>query len=386
VSARALLGRVAPLRVRLTALYVALFGTSAGLLLAVSYWLMRRHLDRTLPPDQARDAASELALQFALAFAGTMVLAVVAGWLLAGRALSPLRRMTATARRVSGEHLDERIELDGPADEVRHLADTVDGMLDRLSEAFDAQRRFVANASHELRTPLTLIRTEADVALADAQADARRLREMGQVVIEGVDRTEALLDGLMTLARSQRGLLRREPVDLADVLRPSVSLVAREGAEAGVEVRVESAPAAVTGDRRLLERLAANLMENAVRYNRRGGAVWAATRAEEGAAALRIENTGPELSEQEVARLTEPFERLGRRADGSGAGLGLSIARSVVEAHGGRLRLRARPGGGLVAEARLPVSTPTPVRGARARRRLRSAARTSAASRSRRPA
>jgi signal transduction histidine kinase len=127
-------------------------------------------------------------------------------------------------------------------------------------------------------------------------------------------------------------------------------------------------------------------MENAVRYNRRGGAVWAATRTEDGAAALRIENTGPELSAQQVARLTEPFERLGRRAEGGGAGLGLSIARSVVEAHGGRLRLRARPGGGLVAEARLPASSPAAAGQPRGRRRLRPAARTSAATRSRRPA
>ena len=372
------------MRLRLTALYVALFGGSAALLLGVSYWLMQRHLDRTLPGPQADSAASDLALQFALAFAGTMLLAVLAGWLLAGRALAPLQRMTETARRVSGERLDERISLGGPADEVRQLAETVDGMLDRLEDSFEAQRRFVANASHELRTPLTVIRTEADVALADAHADERRLREMGEAVIEGVDRTEALLDGLMTLARSQRGLVRREPVDLAECLRPAAALVAREAGARGVELRVVSATAQVTGDRRLLERLAANLMENAVRYNRAGGFVAARTDSVDATATLHVENTGPVLSAADVARLAEPFERLGRHADGAGAGLGLSIARSVAHAHGGELRLEARDGGGLVVEAKLPVvAQEAPERPAR---RLRPAARTSAASRDRRPA
>ena len=375
------------MRLRLTALYVALFGTSAGLLLGVSYWLMRRHLDRTLPAPQADAAAADLALQFALAFAGTMLLAVLAGWLLAGRALAPLRRVTDTARRVSGERLDERIGLGSgrAGDEVRRLAETVDGMLDRLEESFEAQRRFVANASHELRTPLTVIRTEADVALADAHADERRLREMGEAVIEGVDRTEALLDGLMTLARSQRGLVRREPVDLAECLRPAAALVAREAGARGVELRVASATAEVTGDRRLLERLAANLMENAVLYNHAGGFVAARTETADGVASLRIENTGPRLSAEEVARLAEPFERLGRHADGLGAGLGLSIARSVVLAHGGELALRAREDGGLIAHARLPAAAP-PAPAERPARRLRPAARTSAGSRSRRPA
>ena len=165
MSRPALIARLAPLRVRLTLLYVALFGTSAGLLLGVSYWLMRRHLFRTLPSDQAASTASTLAVQFTLAFAGTVVLAAVAGWLLAGRRLEPLRHVTDTARRVSGERLDERVGLDGPADEVHRLSEALDEMLDRLAESFEAQRRFVANASHELRTPLTLMRTEVEVAL-----------------------------------------------------------------------------------------------------------------------------------------------------------------------------------------------------------------------------
>ncbi|HVE68511.1 MAG TPA: HAMP domain-containing sensor histidine kinase [Solirubrobacteraceae bacterium] len=370
------------MRLRLTALYVTLFGTAAGLLLTVAWWLMSRHLDRTLPAAEADAVADELALQFALAFAGTMVLAAVAGWLLAGRALAPLRRVTDTARRVSGERLDPRIGLEGSGDEVGRLAQTVDGMLDRLEESFEAQRRFVANASHELRTPLTLIRTEADVALADDRADAPRLREMGRAVVDGVDRTEALLDGLMTLARSQRGLVRPELTDLADCLRPAVALSAREAGAAGIELRIAAEPAAVRGDRPLLERLAQNLVENAVRYNRRGGTVWAGTGVDGGAAVLRVENTGPRLADSDVARLAEPFDRLGRHADGGGAGLGLSIARSVARAHEGELTLRARPEGGLVAEVRLPAYAPA----AGSEAAVRRGGRTSAASRSRRPA
>jgi signal transduction histidine kinase len=384
VSGRELIRRLAPLRVRLTLLYVGLFGTSAGLLLGVSYWLMRRHLFRTLPDGQAAATASTLAVQFTLAFAGTMVLAAVAGWLLAGRRLEPLRHVTDTARRVTGERLDERVALDGPADEIRRLSDALDEMLDRLAESFEAQRRFVANASHELRTPLTLMRTEVEVALSDPASDERRLREMGEVVLDEAERTEALLDGLMTLARAQRALLRTEPADLADCLRPAASLVSREAAAGGVRLRVDAAPAAVRGDRRLLERLAANLMENAVRYNRPGGVVQAGTSVVDGHPTLQVENTGPALSPEELGRLTAPFDRLGRHADGRGAGLGLSIARSVVDAHRGELRLQARPEGGLLVRAILPPpeAPPRP----REVRRLRPGARTSASTSSRRPA
>ncbi len=379
---RELLRRLAPLRVRLTLLYVALFGTSAALLLGVSFWLMRRHLFRTLPDVQASATASTLGTEFALAFAGTMVLAVVAGWLLAGRALAPLRHVTETAHRVSGDRLDERIALDGPADEIHRLSDALDEMLERLSESFEAQRRFVANASHELRTPLTLMRTEVEVVLSDPNSSERRLREMGEVVLAEAERTEALLDGLMTLARAQRALLRTEPADLADCLRPSAALVSREAAAHGIRLNVDARPAAVRGDRRLLERLAANLMENAVRYNRPGGVVRAATEVVEGRPTLLVENTGPVITPEQLGRLTAPFDRLDRHADGRGAGLGLSIARSVVDAHRGELVLEARPEGGLVVRAVLPA----PDEPAQHAPRLRPGGRTSASRRPRRPA
>ncbi len=382
MSGPALIARLAPLRVRLTLLYVALFGTSAGLLLGVSYWLMRRHLFRTLPDDQAASTASTLAVQFTLAFAGTVVLAAVAGWLLAERRLEPLRHVTDTARRVSGERLDERVALDGPADEVHRLSDALDEMLDRLAESFEAQRRFVANASHELRTPLTLMRTEVEVALSDPDSDERRLRDMGEVVLDEAERTEALLDGLMTLARAQRALLRTESADLADGLRTAAAAVSRDAGASGIRLRVDTAPAAVRGDRRLLERLAANLMENAVRYNRSGGVVQASASVVDGRPTLRVENTGPTISPEQLGRLTAPFDRLGRHADGRGAGLGLSIARSVVDAHRGELLLEARPEGGLVVTAVLPAPAGPPAHA----RRLRPGVRTSASRSSRRPA
>jgi signal transduction histidine kinase len=344
------------LRVRLTATYAILFGASTALLMAVSYWLVGRHLDRTLPQSLANDALAELGAQYLIAFVGALALAVGAGWAVAGRTLAPISRITRTARRVSDERLDERIALEGPADELRELADTLDSMLDGLAESFDAQRRFIANASHELRSPLTIIRSEAEVALANPDADVAELRAMGEVVVEAAKRNEALLESLMVLARSQRRLLRPERVDLALVARAAVPSISDEARASDVRLRLEVAPTPTVGDRRLLERLVANLVENAVRYNERGGLVEIATGARDGQALVRVVNTGPRITPQDAERLAAPFERLHRHADPRGAGLGLSIVRSVTEAHGGALRIAARPSGGLEVEAALPAS------------------------------
>lgn len=341
-------------RVRLTAAYALLFCATVGLLLVGSYWLLARHFGRTLSPAAAGDALAAVGIQYLLAFAGTVILALAAGWAIAGRALAPIGRMTAFARRVSGERLDERIALEGPADELRELADTLDTMLDGLSESFGAQQRFVANAGHELRGPLTVIRTQAEVTLADPGVSAAELRAMGEAVVQACQRTEALLEGLMALARSQRALVTREPADLAPGARAAVAAVAEEARDADVAVRLDAQPAHTLGDRRLLDRLVANLVENAVRHNQRGGTVDITTSADHRGAAVRVVNSGRHLPEEAVARLTEPFERLGRPADARGAGLGLSIVASVAEAHHGAVRLSAREGGGLDAEVLLP--------------------------------
>jgi signal transduction histidine kinase len=351
-------------RARLTLLYTLLFGASAAVLLGLSAWLVRNHVERTLPPPFADQAMSELNAQYLLAFAGTLVIAVALGWLVAGRALAPLRRITSLAQRVTQERMDERIGLEGPADELRELADTVDGMLDRLASAFDGQRRFVANASHELRTPLTVIRAEVEVALADPDADAGDLRQMGEAVLEATDRTQALLESLMVLARSQQALPRREPVDLAAAARTAAAHSGGEAAARGVAVRLDVEDAPLEGDRPLVERLVANLVENGIRYNEPGGLVQVTVRP----GLLRVENTGPLIRPEDVRRLAEPFERLHRDTTGTGAGLGLSIVRAVADAHEARLALLPRAGGGLVAEVEFP-SDPL----VRARRRSRAA-------------
>jgi hypothetical protein len=228
-------------------------------------------------------------------------------------------------------------------------------MLDRLQDAVEGQRRFVANASHELRTPMTVIRTEAEVTLADPDASVEELREMGRVVIETTDRTEALLDGLLVLAVSTRGARRDAPVDLAEAARRVVASARREAAGAGVALDADIGEARVLGDEPLLERLLGNLVENAIRHNGPGGRAWLEVRATGGEAVLRVVNDGPMLADETLERLTEPFERGHRRRQPRGAGLGLSIVRAVADAHGGRLTLAARPEGGLVADVRLPA-------------------------------
>jgi signal transduction histidine kinase len=342
------------IRARLTALYATLVALSTGALLLVSYWLLGRHFDRTLPEELAGDALDEVALQYAVAFAGVLLVAAAVGWLVAGRVLAPLKRISGTARRVSEEHLGERIPVTGPEDELRELGETLNSMLDRLAGSFDAQRRFVANASHELRSPLTVIRSEAEVALANPEPDMDELRAMAESVVHASRRTEALLASLLILARSQRGLLRTEPVDLARAVDAAVEGAAPVARDEGVRLVVELGDATVDGDAALLERLAANLLENAVRYNRPGGFVHVSTREGIASAELRVENSGPPVSREAATRLAEPFERLQREADARGAGLGLSIVRAVSEAHGGSLLIEPRPEGGLVVSVRLP--------------------------------
>lgn len=344
------------IRARLTALYAALFLVAGAVLLGISYWLVARHFDRTLPGAVAGGALAELRGQYVLALAGTTLVAVALGWIVAGRVLRPLAEITATARRVSQDRLDERLALDGPHDELRELADTFDGMLDRLGAAFASQRRFVANASHELRTPMTVLRAEVEVTLADPGASVADLRAMGETVRDAVVECEALLEGLLVLARSQTGVERRSVVDLAAAARRSAGLAGDE--DVALTVAAE-APVLVDGDTALLARMVANLVENAVRHNEPGG--WAAVQARTtgGWAEIVVTNSGAVVPAAAAARLLEPFQRLARHGDGRpGAGLGLSIVRTVAEAHGGEVALAPRPGGGLCVAVRLPATSP----------------------------
>ncbi len=289
---------------------------------------------------------------------GVMALAAGAfGWLLSGRMLEPLRDITGTARRLSVANLHERIDLAGPRDELKELADTFDGMLGRLDAAFDSQRRFVANASHELRTPLAIMRAQIDVALCDPDVTRAELIGTSRVVRDAVDRCERLLDGLLLLARSDRGLDGTKPVDLAESAARALDVVSAAAGEHGVELRSTLGPAVVRGDPALLDRLVANLVENAVAYNRASGWVEVSTANGGPTARVLVANSGPPVPAERLPDIFEPFQRLSRERTGSGrgAGLGLSIVRSVARAHGGEVIARARTGGGLDVEVELPA-------------------------------
>ena len=287
----------------------------------------------------------------ALMLVGAM--AALLGWLMADRVLRPVKRITATARRLEAGQMDKRINLDGPNDELKELADTFDSMLDRLAGSFDSQRRFVANASHELRTPLAVQRTMIEVAMADPTASPDLMR-LGDHLLHTNERTERLIEGLLLLARSDRGLTSRELVRL-DLVAASVLDSARHLAgDAAVMLTSRLAPRSVPGDPVLLERLVTNLVHNGIHYNARGGKVT----VEIGEfPALVITNTGPIVPSDQVDILFEPFRRLDRdrTSHRSGAGLGLSIVRSVAQAHDGTVSATPNPGGGLRVTVKLPV-------------------------------
>jgi hypothetical protein len=360
------------IRLRLTALYALLVFLAGGLLLAVSYALLDRHLHDTLRDAAADGILRDLRGQYVLALLAVTVMAVLLGWVVAGRALSRLRAIEAAAAAVSGESLGRRVALEGPDDELRELANAFDAMLERLDAAFASQKRFVANASHELRTPLTVLRTEVEVALADPDASVGELRAMAEVVREEVKRFEALLESLLALARSEAGALERdEPVDLAETARRVVERLRREAAERSVRLSLHAERTMVAGDPDLLEQLVFNLVENAVSHNCEDGFAVVRVGPRGTEALLEVTNSGPRVPGDEVKLLTEPFHRFDRRRPGRGAGVGLSIVRAVASAHGGRLRLSARDEGGLLAEVVLPS-----VRAGRARPGLRDSART----------
>jgi signal transduction histidine kinase len=384
------------IRLRLTLLYGALFLVSGAALLTVTYLLVQRqythngaslfitsgrigtggafvHVTSTggalvspsaikgIPTPanvraqaQAQSSAAlhGLLVNSAIALAIMAALSIWLGWLIAGRALRPLRTITNAARDISASSLHKRLELSGPDDELTQLAKTFDELLARLEGAFDAQRRFVANASHELRTPLTLERTLVEVALADPSATVESLRATCVRVLAAGEQQERLIEALLTLSRSQRGLDHREIFDLATVAGDVLATHAPDAQQRQLRLDSRLAPAPVAGDAALGERLVANLVDNALRHNHPGGQVEITTTSHEGTSVLRVSNSGPIVPPAETERLLQPFQRLAgsRHAGDDGLGLGLSIVHAIAIAHGATLTAHAQPHGGLTVE------------------------------------
>jgi signal transduction histidine kinase len=380
------------IRLRLTVVYGGLFLVCGAALLVITYLLVRRQYTNGLflssgkaavvsvidesaqaplkiqrlpgvpTPDEViaattaqTDAAlDQLLIQSGIALAIMAVLSIWLGWLMAGRALRPLRTITNTAREISASNLHRRLALRGPEDELKQLGDTFDDLLERLQRTFDAQRRFVANASHELRTPLTLERALVEVALADPNATVESLRQTCEQVLAAGQQQERLIEALLTLSRSQRGLERRDPVNLAAIAREQLAALGHDG----LTVEATLDPARVSGDPRLVERLVANLIDNAVQHNSADGWIDIATDTDQGRAVLTVTNSGPVVPAEQLDRLFQPFQRLdverASDADGVRLGLGLSIVQAIADAHGAELVANAPPEGGLQVEVRFP--------------------------------
>jgi signal transduction histidine kinase len=407
MNVRALLHRLWPQRVRarLTLMYAMLFFAAGAALLGLTYGLVASSLP-TLPAtakassqelntlnqckqatsplkgtpipasllaeckraEEAYSAGTAAGLQaqrqrvlsdlLALSLVGLAVMTVASGglgWFMSGRVLRPVRAITETARRASEQHLGERLALTGPRDELKELADTFDGMLERLDAAFATQRRFVANASHELRTPLTVMRTAIDVTLAKPSPTARQLTDLAVRVRRSIDRAENMVEALLTLAVSDQGKLSTEYTDLATWAEDAIDAAAPEIERLGLRVDALLDPAETAGDPQLLERMISNLVGNAVRHNEPGGWIRLRTGSSDAAAYLEIANSGPFIPDDAVPSLFEPFRRMQDRVGvRDGIGLGLSIARSVVTAHSATVTARSQPAGGLDISVEIP--------------------------------
>jgi signal transduction histidine kinase len=374
-------------RARLTLLYTGLFAVCGATVVAVSYILVARlepqgssqqappsflarcrseqlsaHPDnRVLAKCNAyfqlqgaqhqRDLTLSHLLQYSLITLGVVIaLAAILGWIVAGRALRPVHMITAAARAASERNLSARVALRGPRDELHELAETFDEMLDRLQVAFEGQKRFIANASHELRTPLAVMRATVDVVLDNPDSTPAELRGMATDIRAAVDHAEHLIGALLILARNERGLTVHDEVDLATVAEDILDTVGLGGRR----VHATLEPAVISGDPVLVERLVANLVDNAVRYNDAAGDIWISTRTVAGTSHLTVANTGPRISPRDTDRIFQPFQRLDDRASHEGFGLGLTIVASIAAVHGGIATARPRDGGGLSITVTIP--------------------------------
>ena len=381
-------------RWRLTLLYGALFLASGATLLAITYALVAhatlvpvkphpQHFNFVKAPARVRAALRstgtqivikrvaetqrisdlhQLVIESGIALGIMAVLSGFLGWVIAGRVLAPLRTITTTTREISEANLHERLRIGGPPDELRQLADTIDQLLARLEASFDAQRLFVANASHELRTPLALMRTTLDVAVAKPGGVPPQLKTLDAKLRIDLNQADRLMESFLLLARAQHGELGDESSVALDQMISTALAGRTEPISANeLEVHTTLSPVLVAGSETLLARMIENVIENAVRHNQRRGRIDIACELDGGQARLLIQNTGPALDEHAVAQLAQPFRRLAPQRTGSenGHGLGLSIVAAIAAAHGGNLRLRARPQGGLQVAITLPDATVT---------------------------
>jgi signal transduction histidine kinase len=362
-------------RLRLALFYGLLFLASGAVLLGVTYLLVRGSsgaitahptaLGQTSVPQAVASSQQTRDLNLmlfwsAIALAVMAVASVALGWAVAGRILGRLHAVTATARTIYASNLHDRLALEGPDDELKELGDTFDGLLGRLESSFEAQRQFVANASHELRTPLTLSRALLQVALADPDLSIDALRATCDEVLEAQSEQERLLEALLTLSHGRAGLEKREPLDLAVPAEEVLGARQAEAEERGLEVHSDLAPAPIAGDMRLVERLIANLVDNALRYNCEQGRVGVVTEARADGVVIAVTNTGPVVPPNDVARLFEPFRRGGseRTSSGDGYGLGLSIVRAIADAHGAVVNAEPQLEGGLRVAVVFPLRAP----------------------------
>lgn len=383
-------------RLRLTLLYGVLFLLSGTVLLGITYLLVRHNrpsiaiatngptpsggqdisifLGEDVPDDaplteaqrSVSDAVQALAgeqqaqimhqllVQSGIALGIMSVLSVALGWLVAGRVLRPLQTMTTSIQNISARNVHERLAVAGPRDELKNLADTVDGLLGRLEAALDSHKRFVANAAHELRTPLTLEHALLEEAVIDPGATVESYRAQFQQLMAVSEQQARLLESLLVLATSERGLDRQESVDLSgltrDVLRGAEPRARRQDLVVAANVR----PARVTGDPALLQRLVANLVDNAMSHNVPNGWLDVATGTDGARSFVSVINSGRHVPPEMVDQLLNPFQRLDRTADDGHHGLGLSIVKSIVAAHSAELEVHARPGGGLAIRVFFP--------------------------------
>ena len=356
-------------RGRLALLLAALVVLTGVVLLTASYLLVRAtiisKLIQTITPggtsfvDGHHLVVGTLPELLGLYGVTLAVLVVIAGglaWLVAGRMLRPLRRITDTARRITGEDLHERLALGGPADELTELGDTFDGMLARLEAAFTDQQLFAANAAHELRTPLAVMRAELDLLLTGPPPSPAEVREAATSLRRAVLSSERLLERLLSLARGMLAPGDREPVRLDEIVRRELAAVDEAARAQGLAIRPALSEARAYGDRGLLAELAGNLLDNAVKYNRPGGWIAVDTHTEADRAVVEVSSSGQRIADPDLAGLLEPFRRAGPQRTGDSSGLGLSIVRAVVAAHGGELALRAVPDGGLAVRVSLPAA------------------------------